>query len=179
MAIASTGDVGSPIRAQELFVLLAHGLTVETLQAAQEEADRLGVGVDAVLLSEGAVPADALYRALAAACGVPFLTSPRVMLAADLATVLGSGLAPLRPGQPARWIAAPTGERLRPLLAMAETGRCPAGLALTTPHRFEWGLQRSTFSVSYGNVYFICTTIACYCTKSNLCGMTQKTLSLL
>lgn len=137
MPAASSGDAGSPIRAEELRVLLAHGLTPGTLEAAQREADRLGIGVDAVLLAEGAVSADEFYRALATACGVPFLPEPRVVLPAAPSTVLRSGLAPLRPGQPARWITAPTGAQLRPLLAMADTGRSPSGLALTSPHRFE------------------------------------------
>lgn len=137
MADAVTGDARSPIRARDLLILMSHGLPAGLLHAARAQADRLGVGVDEALIASGAMQADELYRALARACGIPFLPEPRPVLMAEVPVVVASGVAPLQPGEPARWITAPTGPHLRLLLAMAETGRCPVGVAVTTPHRFE------------------------------------------
>ncbi len=125
------------LRATDLTFLLGHGVTAADLLAADMDARRQGVGTDAALMAGGYMEADAFYRALASHCGQAFLAAPQVIVTDRAATVLAAGVAPLRPGQQARWVAAPTGLRIRPLLALAAGGRRADGFALTTPARFE------------------------------------------
>ncbi len=131
------GRQAGELEAEDLVFLLSHGLSAGTLLAAARAAREQGVTMDAALIAGGFMEEDAFYRALARECGLPFLNAPRVAMKDKPAVVLAAGLAPLPDGQEARWVIAPRGARIRPLLDMSAAGRRMDGFALTTPQRFE------------------------------------------
>src|SRR6185437_6121623 len=99
----------TPARAvppREVAFLAAYGAPIASLLRAGEIAREIGVSPDMALLGEGLAQEEFFYRALADWLGAPFHVG-----------------------------AAPRGEVLRLLIDLADQGRCPSGLAITSPRR--------------------------------------------
>jgi cellulose synthase/poly-beta-1,6-N-acetylglucosamine synthase-like glycosyltransferase len=122
---------------REIAFLAAYGAPMGALLRAGELAEELGVSPDAALLGEGLAKEEFFYRALADRLGAPFHVGGAPLdNTASPAHAVKAGLVYLSPlAAPYRAIAAPRGEALRLLIDLAERGRCPSGLAITSPRR--------------------------------------------
>lgn len=114
----------------EIGFLAQYGHPPQLLRAAALHAERVGVSAETVLLKHGLVDERSFYRALADACGVPFLSSPPVSALAAYPAAVLTGLAPLAPPQNG-FVLAPRGASLVQLL---KARRMPAGImGITAP----------------------------------------------
>ena len=134
------GVAAAPARAappREIAFLAAYGAPVGALLRAGEIAEAVGVSPDMALLGEGLAQEEFFYRALADRLGAPFHVGGAPLdNTASPAHAVKAGLVYLSPlAAPYRAIAAPRGEALRLLIDLAERGRCPSGLAITSPRR--------------------------------------------
>jgi cellulose synthase/poly-beta-1,6-N-acetylglucosamine synthase-like glycosyltransferase len=122
---------------REIAFLAAYGAPVESLVRAGEIAREIGVSPDMALLGEGLTQEEFFYRALADRLGAPFHVGGAPLdNTASPARAVNAGLVYLgRLAAPYRAIAAPRGEALRLLIDMADEGRSPSGLAITSPRR--------------------------------------------
>jgi glycosyltransferase involved in cell wall biosynthesis len=122
---------------REIAFLAAYGAPLQSLVRAGEIAEDIGVSSDMALLGEGLAQEEFFYRALADRLGAPFHVGGAPLdNTASPARALQAGLVYLAPlAAPYRAIAAPRGEALRLLIDMADQGRCPSGLAITSPRR--------------------------------------------
>jgi len=130
----------TPARAappREIAFLAAYGAPIASLLRAGEIAREIGVSPDMALLGEGLAQEEFFYRALADWLGAPFHVGAAPLdNAVSPARAVNAGLVYLgRLVAPYRAIAAPRGEVLRLLIDLADQGRCPSGLAITSPRR--------------------------------------------
>lgn len=125
----------------ELAVLVGHGLDRTVLLRAAELSRRWQVSGDEALIASGLAPAEAVYRALAEAKGLPFLSAvpPLHPLARFPEAVLG-GIAPLAATDRWSFVYAPRGPAFVRFAGLPP-GR-PPGFALCTPD----GLRLATFA---------------------------------
>ena len=135
---ASVRDV---LTFEHLAFLLKVGVSPSVLMAAIKRARAIGSSADRVLVTEGRITSEALYRALAGHVGVPFVETRFETDPCTPAEAVRSGLVRLVEGAPWRWLIAPEGERLAALVARCGSGMLP-GLAITTPARLTAGMLR-------------------------------------
>ena len=126
---------------EHLAFLLKVGVSPSVLMAAIKRARAIGSSADRVLVTEGRITSEALYRALAGHVGVPFVETRFETDPCTPAEAVRSGLVRLVEGAPWRWLIAPEGERLAALVARCGSGMLP-GLAITTPARLTAGMLR-------------------------------------
>ena len=122
---------------REIAFLAAYGAPLEALARAGEIAAAIGVSPDMALLGEGLAQEEFFYRALADRLGAPFHVGGAPLdNTASPARAVNAGLVYLSPlAAPYRAIAAPRGEALRLLIDLADDGRSPLSLAITSPRR--------------------------------------------
>ncbi|MCB1541657.1 MAG: glycosyltransferase [Rhodoblastus sp.] len=127
--------------ALEARALAEIGLPALSIAHAAAQARWTGASLGATVLADRTIDEDALYRALAARLGVPFVTQPvRLDARADYGAAAAAGVAALaRPIGDVRWLAAPRGRAMAALLALPNA----AGLAITTPRRLGAWLRAS------------------------------------
>ena len=113
----------------DLAFLLWQGVPPDRLLRAAADARRAGVDGATALLASGLMAEETYYRALARALGTPYLGA-ELPLAPDAGhpALLAASTAPLRPGAPARWVAAPRGAAIARLLHRA--GEPPPAIAV-------------------------------------------------
>lgn len=120
----------------ELAVLAGRGIDDEVLGRAAELVALWGATGDEALITSGLASADQVYRALAGAMGMPYLSAPfAVHPLTRFPEAVQGGIAPLAEGGPAAFAFAPRGAAFTEL-ARREPGGL-ARLGICTPERLR------------------------------------------
>jgi len=131
---SSAAHVGGEL-APEIAFLAAQGWAPGALLEAEAAARRDGVSAEQALLGEGLIGEEDYYRALASRLRLPFYRGEiPVAQSVEADPAIAFGVAPLAPNRAGlRVIAAPRAAAIRYLLAKAEAGALPRGVAIASP----------------------------------------------